>query len=122
MYSFLLIVVSSILGVSGQIFLKLGVESRGAIRLSDPAVIFQSVIQVFTAPFIWVGLACYGLATVVWIIVLSRLDVSLAYPLIALNFVLVPILGWFFLGEQIPSGRWIGVMVILVGVTIISRT
>jgi drug/metabolite transporter (DMT)-like permease len=120
-YSFLLILASSVLGVSGQILLKMGVESRGTINLSGSDVL-QSIAQFFTAPLVWLGLGCCGLATIVWLVVLSRVDLSLAYPLIALNFVLVPLLGWLFLGEQVPSWRWVGVIIVLAGVTIIART
>jgi drug/metabolite transporter (DMT)-like permease len=119
--SFLLVVTSSLLGVSGQILLKMGMERLGTFQLSGPTVI-QSMAQVLAAPLVWLGLGCYGLATVVWLAVLSRLDVSLAYPLLALNFVLVPLLGWLILGEQVPSWRWFGVGFVLVGVTIIART
>jgi len=119
--SILLVMISSLLGVVGQISLKMGMERLGSLDLSGPANITQTAFYVFTAPLVLLGLGFYGLGAVVWLAVLSRLDVSLAYPLLALNFVLVPLLAWLILGEQVPSGRWFGVAIVLVGVTIISR-
>lgn len=119
--SILLVMISSLLGVVGQISLKMGMERLGTLDVSGPANIMQTAFHVFTAPLVLLGLGFYGLGAVVWLAVLSRLDVSLAYPLLALNFVLVPLLAWLILGEHVPSGRWFGVAIVLVGVTIISR-
>ncbi len=120
--SFLLVIISSLLGVVGQIFLKMGMERLGVLNLSGLTAGLQTASQVITTPLVILGLGCYGVSAAVWLVVLSRLDISLAYPLLALNFVLVPFLGWLFLGEQIPFYRWIGVGIILVGVIVISRT
>ena len=119
---FLLILASSLLGVSGQICLKLGIESLGTLNLSGPGTVLQTAFHVLSAPLVLAGLGCYGVGTILWLLVLSRLDVSLAYPLLALNFVLVPLAAWLLLGEAIPSWRWVGVSIVMVGVTIIART
>lgn len=121
-YSFLLVIASSLLGVTGQICLKLGMERIGTLNLSGLASGLQTAIHVITTPLVLLGLACYAMGAVVWLVVLSKLDLSLAYPLLALNFVLVPLFGWLLLGEQMPSLRWVGVGIIFVGVTVISRT
>ena len=122
MYSFLLVIASSLLAVTGQICLKMGMERIGTLNLSGLASGVQTAVHVMTTPLVILGLACYAISAVVWLVVLSKLDLSLAYPLLALNFVLVPLLGWLLLGEQIPSLRWVGVAIIFVGVTVISRT
>ena len=114
--SLLLIVISSLLGVSGQIFLKMGMDRLGTISLSQSAVVLQTAVQIFSSPLVLLGLGCYGLSAIVWLVVLSRVDVSLAYPFLALNFVLVPLFAWLLLGEQIPSWRWFGVGIVLIGV------
>ncbi len=120
--SLLLVLTSSLLGVSGQILLKMGMDRLGTLELSGLPALAQTVAQVFTTPVVLLGFGCYGVSSIVWLVVLSRLDVSLAYPLLALNFILVPLFAWLILGEQVPSLRWVGVGIVVVGVTIISRT
>ena len=96
--SLLLVFISSLLGVSGQILLKMGMERMGALDLSNLTAALRTAIQVFTMPWVLLGLGCYGVSAMIWLVVLSRLDVSLAYPLVALNFVLVPLFAWLILG------------------------
>jgi drug/metabolite transporter (DMT)-like permease len=100
----------------------MGMERIGALDVSGVASGVQTAFHVITTPLVVLGLACYAMGAVFWLIVLSKLDLSLAYPILALNFVLVPFFGWLLLGEQVPSLRWIGVAIIFVGVTVISRT
>jgi drug/metabolite transporter (DMT)-like permease len=120
--SLLLVLISCLLGVSGQILLKMGMDRLGVIEISGLAAAWQMALRVFGTPSVILGFACYGVSSIVWLVVLSRLDVSLAYPLLALNFILVPFFAWMILGEQVPSLRWVGVGIVLVGVTIVSRT
>lgn len=120
--SLLLVLVSSLLGVSGQILLKMGMERMGVLDLSSATAALRTATQVFMTPWVLLGLGCYGVSAVIWLVVLSRLDVSLAYPLLALNFVLVPLFAWLLLGEQVPSWRWVGIGIVLIGVTVVSST
>ena len=121
-YAFLFAIASSLLGVTGQICLKMGMERIGTLDVSGVASGVQTAFQVMTTPLVVMGLSCYAMGAVLWLIVLSKLDLSLAYPILALNFVLVPLFGWLLLGEHVPSLRWVGVAIIFVGVTVISRT
>ena len=73
-------------------------------------------------PTIWFGLAAYGLGAVLWLVVLSRLDLSFAYPLLALSYILIPLLSYLVLGENVPALRWVGIAVIFMGVVIVART
>lgn len=68
------------------------------------------------------GMACYAVSMVFWLYVLSKLDLSKAYPMVALGYVLASIFGWLFLGEPVKTTRIVGLMVIVVGVIIISRS
>ena len=68
-----------------------------------------------TLPSFYLALAIYGVATVLWIFVLSRVPLTQAYPWVAGATVLVPLLGRFFYGEQVTSIFWVGMAFILVG-------
>ncbi len=122
MKSLLLILLSVVMGVSGQLCLKMGM---GQVRLTGGeglAGLLPVALRVFTTPLIVAGLTFYAVGSVFWLAVLSRLDLSLAYPMLALTYVLVPLTAWLVLGEQVPVGRWLGIGVVIVGVLIISRT
>jgi len=120
--SLLLIVCSVVMGVSGQLCLKVGMGQVGALQMNSLGAILQTVWRVFTTPLVIIGLAFYGVGSVFWLAVLSRLDLSFAYPMLALTYVLVPLSAHLFLGEKVPPLRWVGIGVVIVGVVIISRT
>jgi drug/metabolite transporter (DMT)-like permease len=75
-----------------------------------------------THPAIVSGLACFGLSAVVWLFVLSKIDVSQAYPCIALGIVLTTLGGGLLLGEEISVTRWLGLAVIVGGVGLVAAS
>ena len=121
--SMVLILVAVLLGVVGQLLLKMGITQVGTLAFgSDLAGLIQLGLRVFGNLKVLGGFAAYGLSSLFWIVVLSKVDLSLAYPMLALNYVLVPLTAWVFLGEQVPTLRWLGAGVVIIGVVIISRT
>ena len=121
--SMVLILVAVLLGVVGQLLLKMGITQVGTLAFgSDLAGLIQLGLRVFGNLKVLGGFAAYGLSSLFWLVVLSKVDLSLAYPMLALNYVLVPLTAWVFLGEQVPTLRWLGAGVVIIGVVIISRT
>jgi drug/metabolite transporter (DMT)-like permease len=118
--SILLILVAMVLGAVGQIFLKMGMNRVGAVEI-DFANLVQGLLPMFMQPLVWAGLAFYGISSVVWLIVLSRFDLSFAYPMLASMYVILPVLSYIFLDESIPPLRWFGMVIVLVGVVLVSR-
>jgi drug/metabolite transporter (DMT)-like permease len=115
-----LIGLSIISGVGGQTAIKLGVRHVAASGLAfDLLGIFALILR---TPLIILGLALYALGALAWIVVLSRLDLSHAYPFLALNFVLVALVSWLFLGESIPVLRWAGIGCICIGIVLVARS
>ena len=117
-----LILASVTMGVSGQLCLKAGMEKVGALSASNIGAAIQTGFQVITTPLVFLGLAFYALGAVFWLLVLSKLDLSLAYPMLALTYIFIPIAAMFFLGEQVPALRWVGIGVIFVGVIVVAQT
>lgn len=106
-------------GVVGQAVIKLGVGNNSlALRGNDDPISF--VASVFSSPLVLTGLLLYGVGALSWIAVLSRMNLSHAYPFLALNFVLIAILSRTLLGEEIPTIRWIGIGVICLGIILVS--
>jgi drug/metabolite transporter (DMT)-like permease len=115
-----LILLSTVLGVAGQTALKLGVSQPGVAATATS--VFAIIGLIFKSPLVLLGLFCYGLGALAWIAVLSRLDLSVAYPFLALNFVLVTLVSRLFLGETVPPLRWLGILVIIAGIFLVARS
>jgi len=121
--SLILILVAVLLGVLGQLLLKMGMTQVGSLESNGGlAGLIQMGMQVFSNLKVLGGFAAYGLSSLFWIVVLSKIDLSLAYPMLALNYVLVPLTAWLFLNEQVPPLRWLGIGVVILGVVVISRS
>jgi multidrug transporter EmrE-like cation transporter len=117
----LLIFTSVLLGVAGQLSLKHGMTTVGQIDLdvsSTPMMLLRS----FTNPYVLLGFIMYGVSSLSWLIVLSRVELSLAYPMISIGYVLVVFLSWMIFAEHVTLLRFLGTLVICFGVFLISRT
>ena len=120
--SFPLIGLAVVFGVVGQLALKMGMTRVGAITgaaLSQPVAV---AFQVLTTPLVLGGLAFYVLGAAAWLGVLSRVPLSLAYPLLAVSYAITPVVAWLALGESLPSLRWLGIGTICLGVFLVSRS
>ena len=115
-----LILLSVVSGVAGQTVIKLGVSAPGSSEAA--AGLVSLVTMIVRSPMVLLGLVLYGVGALAWIAVLSRLDLSMAYPFLALNFVLVTVSSRLILGETVPLLRWMGILVICVGILIVSRS
>ncbi len=113
----LLIFTSVVLGAVGQVLLKMG-----ALRVGGVADVGLLLWRIVTNPYILAGFALYGVASVLWIVVLSRAPLSLAYPLLSLGYVLVLLASAYVFGETIPAVRVAGIAAILVGLVLVSSS
>ena len=115
-----LILLDVILNVTGQLSLKYGMGKIGNFSLSLSSLP-QVFLQAATNLYVLFGLFCYGLGFMVWLIVLSKAEVSFAYPLISLGYVFTAILAWTILGEAVNENRLVGILTICLGVFLIAR-
>ena len=115
-----LIAVSIFVGVAGQTLIKLGVSQPNAV--ASTGGLFGLVLVILQSPLIIAGLVLYGVGAFSWIAVLRHVDLSLAYPFLALNFVLVTVMSRLALGEAVPTLRWIGIAIICIGVVVVARS
>jgi len=81
-----------------------------------------SLRAVVLQPFVWGGLALFGISAIVWLAVLSRASLSFAYPFASLTYVLILLFDAFVLDETVPPLRWAGVACIAFGIFLVSRT
>ena len=116
------VLVAVVISVLGQLSLKVAMNQVGAIDAESLARPVETLMRVFSIPLVWLGLGCYGVSALLWLVVLSRLDLSYAYLMLASMYVLIPLVSWLFLGERIPPMRWLGMGVVVLGVVIVARS
>ncbi|MFX0203081.1 MAG: EamA family transporter [Candidatus Hodarchaeota archaeon] len=118
MIPFILIAVTT--GVVGQLLIKRGLNSLGYLDFSINFI--SSYLKIFFSPYVFLGCIIYFLAMCFWLYALSKVDLSFAYPFVALSYVLILVVSWGFLGESISLIRWSGVLIICFGVLLVSRS
>jgi multidrug transporter EmrE-like cation transporter len=101
---------------TAQIGLKLG---SGA--LADTAFGAEWLRTAFADGWVQIGIACYVLAFVFWMLILDRMDLSLAFPLSGMVYVVVLLASAFGLGEVLTPLHWAGVMLIVAGVWVMGQ-
>jgi len=117
----ILILAGVVLNTAAQIMLKVGMSRIGHFHLNVENF-WPVVIQVITSLPIWGGLFCYGFSLAIWLVVLSRVQVSWAYPLASVGYVVTAMAAHFWLGEQLGPMRMVGIGIIMIGVFIVSKT
>jgi multidrug transporter EmrE-like cation transporter len=116
-----LILCGVLLNALAQLTLKQGMRVIGSFSFSVENIL-PILMKVSFNPFIIAGLACYVLSVLVWLMVLSRVEVSFAYPLLSVGYVVTAFAGLLFFDENMGFIRWMGILVICLGVYLITRT
>lgn len=117
----LLILVNVLLTSMAQIVLKAGMSSPSVVRSVAEGFSLSSATAVATSPWVVLGLMMYVGSAFVWLLVLSRVEVSLAYPFVGLGFVITMLLGWHFFGESLSLVKVAGTLLIATGVVMLAR-
>lgn len=120
-YSIMLILISISIAVCGQILLKIGINRIGVGEMSSFGALGQLFTGVIKSPMVLTGLFLYFISAAIWIVVLSTVELSFAYPFIGFTYVLVLVLSKVILKEDISLIRWAGAAIITIGVIVISR-
>jgi len=116
-----LILTGVLLNAAAQIALKNGMRAIGTFTFSLENLL-PIGLRVGMNPFVLLGLGCYVVSVVVWLLVLSRVDVSYAYPMLSVGYIVAALAGKTFFGEPVDLVRWLGIVTICVGVYLITRT
>ncbi|MDD2546064.1 MAG: SMR family transporter [Burkholderiaceae bacterium] len=116
-----LILVGVLLNAAAQLLLKAGVRQIGHFEFA-PANILPIGWSLATNLPIIGGLSCYVVSVVVWILALSRVEVSIAYPMLSIGYVVNAALAYWLFGEAVGPQRLLGIAIIIVGVVIVARS
>jgi drug/metabolite transporter (DMT)-like permease len=115
------ILVSVVLGATGQILLKKGMGGMGPLTLSV-SQLGNILWRIVTNPYVVIGLGIYVCGTLFWLMALSRVDLSYAYPFASLSYIVMLTASWLLFNENITPMRVLGSVVVGIGVLIISRS
>ncbi len=121
MKTFLIALISIALSVAAQFSLKAGMSGVKVQNAFQQSNLLKILFNVLTDKYVFSGFVLYALGAVVWLGVLSKWDVSKAYPLVGLGFVFTAVIG-FLIGEQMNIPRVIGVVLICAGVFLVGRS
>ncbi len=120
--SIVLILFSVIGGGFGQVLLKKGMIIIGPLLDVSAQNIIPTAIKVITNPFVFGGLAVYGFSTALWLVALSRVELSFAYPFVSLSYIIMVFASWLLFQESVSALRLVGIATVLTGVIIISQS
>ncbi|OWK24488.1 hypothetical protein AJ87_21305 [Rhizobium yanglingense] len=103
-----------------QIALRKAMLTLGTLpSMGQPITLLWTVMS---NVYLWGGLSCYAISVLLWLAVLTSNQVSVAYPMISIGYVIAVVFSFLLLGEAIPLARLIGIAVICLGVVLVSRT
>jgi multidrug transporter EmrE-like cation transporter len=116
-----LILTGVLLNAVAQLLLKAGSRVIAGVAFS-PGNAWMLLERVAVSPPIIGGLCCYAISVLVWILALSRVEVSMAYPMLSVGYVVNAIAAWWLFGEDLNTARIAGIGVIIVGVWLVARS
>jgi len=119
--TFSLLLTGVLLNAGAQLLLKAGTNRIGEFAFSLENIV-PIGMRVATSPPILAGLACYGVSVVVWILALSRVPVSVAYPLLSIGYIVNAVAAWYLFGESLGAQKLVGIAFIVAGVWLVARS
>lgn len=119
--TFSLVMLGVLLNAAAQLLLKAGTNRVGEFAYSLDNLVPVGA-KLAASPPILAGLACYVVSLVVWILALSRVPVSIAYPMLSVGYIVNAIAAWMLFGESLTAQKLVGIGFIVVGVWLVARS
>ena len=118
---FLLLILNDIIDTVAQVFMKKGLVYpwNGSVSMGG---IYEFIVKNGSSPFVWLGIFVCMMNFFLWIVILYKIDISIAMPVGSVAYALVPILAVIFLHEHISPIRWLGIAMILLGIYFTSQS
>ena len=119
--SFALILTGVLLNAAAQLLLKAGTNAVGHFEFTSGNIVPMGM-RLAMEPHILGGMLCYAISLVVWIMGLSRVPVSIAYPMLSIGYVINALAAWQLFGESLNAQKLIGIGFIILGVVLVTRS
>jgi multidrug transporter EmrE-like cation transporter len=114
------VIISVVFNVLGQYSMKIGMNKYGEVTFDDHVLL--TIYRIFILPNVIIGLIMYAISAVFWLIALSKLDLSIAYPTLSIGYILVMILSVMFLNETITIYKILGTVLIISGIVLLFKS
>ena len=119
--TFFIILSGVLLNAAAQLLLKAGTTSLG--RLFPPNErIYAEFFRILFQPFVMSGLLCYVVSVSLWIAALSKVPVSIAYPMLSIGYIANAIAAYYLFGEALTLQKMIGITIIIAGVALVAKS
>lgn len=119
MNNIVLILLSVSLNAFAQLFIRQGMLKMGNIALKMDAL-WNMTVQAISNVYIWAGMLSYAISIFLWMVVLSKVNVSLAYPFLSIGYILTAIIAYFVFGEPLTWQKIAGILIICIGVIVLT--
>jgi multidrug transporter EmrE-like cation transporter len=119
--TFALLMTGVLLNAAAQLLLKAGTNAVGQFEFSTENILPVGM-KLALEPHIAGGLACYVVSVAVWIVGLSRVPVSIAYPMLSVGYIVNAVAAWYLFGESLTAQKLIGIAFIVCGVFLVARS
>ena len=119
MHNILLILSSVSLNAFAQLFIRQGMLKLGKISM-NMTELWNMIIQAISNIYIWAGMMSYAVSILLWMVVLSKVNVSLAYPFLSIGYIVTAIIAYFAFGEPITLQKIAGIAIICLGVVVLT--
>jgi drug/metabolite transporter (DMT)-like permease len=116
-----LLVANDLLDSVAQIFMKKGLLTTGISSIGS-ANLIEFGFRSLSSPYLWLGLSIYIISFFLWIVVLARIELSIALPVSSVCYVLTPLFAVMFLHEKVSAVRWLGIFLIVAGIYFVSES
>ncbi len=113
----IIVAICILLNVIGQLSLKKGMTMIGKTSVNE--LLTPKVFNIAFNPYVFFGLALYGIGSFFWLVVLSKADLSFVYPLLAIGYIAIGLLSWYFFKEPLTTVKLTGMSLVTVGVFLI---
>jgi len=114
-----LILVSVMLGAAGQLLIKKGMLVYGAVGALK---VWSQAFRIFTVPYVLIGFICFVTSAILWLSVISRNEISYAYPMVSVSYIVILVVSAFCFHESVTLLRIFGIFLICLGVIAITRS
>ncbi len=115
------VLISVALGIVGQLILKRGMSDLGPVSLTEHSII-EIMWSIATNLFVIVGMVIFAVSVLFWLVGLSRVELSYAYPFLSLSYVAILAASFLLLGETISPLRLGGVVLVCAGVILVAAS
>lgn len=121
-FALTLVLICVFAGAAGQILWKHGMSNLDEINGLGDLIQIRTIYNIFIDKYVFLGTILYGIALILWLGAMSTLDISFMYPMLSIGYVITAIFAFVFLGEEVGSMRWLGILLVVVGCVLITKS